>query len=703
MTLYRNRPTGFLLIALLIAGSAGATAAPPPGDDDAPAADMKLSAARNVFDTRELDTSISACKNLDDFVNAQWIAENPIPADQTRWGAFNVLREKSLADQHTLVKAAADDVNSDEPDMDPLRARIGTLFAAAMDTSAIEKAGIRPIEPRLKTIAGIDSRQALTDYLTRAFADGQGQVFALDASPDYKNADNVIAYVYQGGLSLPTPAYYSDKAHADERKAYVAYLTRLFQLAGQTRATAARNARQAMAFETDLARHSLSRVAMRDPDNQYHFVSLAEAAKATPHFDWQAFFAAQNADIENGFSLSEPGFFKAFDRLLANAPLDQWRAYLAAHTLDDAAPLLSRNFRDAHFDFYGTTLGGQPEQKARWKQSLAAVNGAMGQALGQLYVAHYFPPEAKARAEQLVDNIRAALKVRLQNNDWMSDETKARALDKWAKFLPKIGYPKQWRDWSGLRIEKGAFYADMAAAARYNHAYEMAYVGKPRDRQRWSMTPQTVNAYYNPTDNTINFPAAILQPPFFYAHGDDAVNYGGIGAVIGHESSHGYDDQGSQFDGDGNQRDWWTAADREAFDARTARLVDQFAAYTPLPDKPELHINGKLTLGENIADLDGLTLAYDALQKALADKPAEAKQTIDGYTQPQRFFMAWARVWRGHSRPGALEVALNADPHSPMTYRAIGAPSNMKAFAQAFDCKTGDAMVRPPKKRVEIW
>ena len=327
----------------------------------------------------------------------------------------------------------------------------------------------------------------------------------------------------------------------------------------------------------------------------------------------------------------------------------------------------------------------------------------MGQALGQLYVTRYFPPEAKARAQQMVENIRAALKARIQNNDWMSKQTKDKALDKWSKFLPKIGYPEHWRSWAGLDISTDDFYGNMERAAKFNHDYEMAYVGQPRDRQRWGITPQTVNAYYNPTDNTINFPAAILQPPFFYAHGDDAVNYGGIGAVIGHESSHGYDDQGSQFNGNGNQQNWWTKADRKAFDKRTQQLVDQFNQYTPIPGKPDIHVNGKLTLGENIADLDGLTLAYDALQTALANNPKEADEKIDGYTENQRFFMSWARVWRGHTRDKALEVQLNSDPHSPMSQRAIGAPSNMPAFAKAFDCKPGDAMVRPADKRVEIW
>ncbi|MGN8199323.1 M13 family metallopeptidase [Salinisphaera sp. RV14] len=668
---------------------------------DPDAAGMRLSAAQRIFDTGNLDTRVSACQDLDTFVNATWVAANPIPDDHTRWGSFNMLAEKSLDDQHRIVEQAA--ARADKAPPGSIEARIGHLYQSGMNTRAIDNAGYQPIEARLKRIAAIDSRPALSRYLSRAFAAGQGQVFELGASPDYRNATRIIAYVYQAGLGLPTPRYYTDKAYADQRAAYVDYMTTLFRRVGESDDRAAADAREAMALETDLARHSLSRVAMRDPQNQYHFVTLAEANRTTPNFDWKAFFAAQGADIKRGFSLSQPRFFKQFDKLLGNASLDRWRAYLRFHVIDDAAPLLSRPFNDAHFAFYGSTLNGQPEQQARWKQTLAAVNQAMGPALGQLYVARYFPPQAKARARQMVHNIRAALKTRIRNNDWMSDATRQKALDKWSKFLPKIGYPEHWRSWQGLSISADDFYGNMARAAKFNHDYEMAYVGGPRDRQRWGMTPQTVNAYYNPTDNTINFPAAILQPPFFYAHGDDAVNYGGIGAVIGHESSHGYDDQGRQFDGDGNQVNWWTEADRKAFEARAQKLVDQFNQYTPIPDKPELHVNGQLTLGENIADLVGLTLAYDALQSALAHHPNQARMKIHGYTQAQRFFMSWARVWRGHSRPKALEVQLNSDPHSPMRYRAIGAPSNMPAFARAFDCKPGDRMVRPKDQRVEIW
>jgi putative endopeptidase len=404
--------------------------------------------------------------------------------------------------------------------------------------------------------------------------------------------------------------------------------------------------------------------------------------------------------VTDGFSLSQPKFFAEFDSMLAEVPAAQWRDYLAFHSIDDASPYLSTPFQDANFDFYGKTLNGQPEQRARWKRVLDAVNGGMGEALGQLYVKEYFPPQAKARAQQLVDNVREALRDRIEGLAWMSDETKARALEKWAKFLPKIGYPDKWRGWDGLAVSPTDYFANVRAANRFDDRYDLDKIGKPTDRYEWNMTPQTVNAYYSSGTNTINFPAAILQPPFFYANGDDAINYGGIGAVIGHEAGHGFDDSGSQFDGDGNNVNWWTQADRDAFDARTAKLAAQFDAYAPLPAQPDKHVNGKLTMGENIGDLGGLNFAYDALQAADGGRK---DPMIDGLSRDQRFFLSWARVWRGNIRDKAQLVLLNTDPHSPAKFRAIGAPSNMPAFAQAFQCKAGDAMVRPDDARVEIW
>ena len=422
-----------------------------------------------------------------------------------------------------------------------------------------------------------------------------------------------------------------------------------------------------------------------------------------PHFDWQAFFKVQGVTVDKGFSLSQPKFFAEIDHLIAHAPMAQWKAYLTFHTIDDAADTLSQPFMEASFGFHGKTMKGQPEQKPLWKRSMSAVNQAMGQALGKMYVARYFPPQAKARARELVHNVREALMLRIKNLDWMSAETKTKALEKWAKFLPKIGYPDHWRSWDGLKITPDNYYANMRAASKFNYEYDVAKIGKPTDRHEWGMTPQTVNAYYNPTNNTINFPAAVLQPPFFYAHGDDAVNYGGIGVAIGHESTHGFDDKGSEFDGDGNLHNWWTKADRRQFDERTEKLVKQFDAYQPLADHPDIHVNGKLTLGENIADLGGINVAYDALQAALKKNPQEAEHKRQGYTEDQRFFMSYARVWRGSTREKTRLVRLNSDPHSPGKFRAIGAPSNMPEFARAFDCKVGDAMVRSSDQRVKIW
>ena len=412
-------------------------------------------------------------------------------------------------------------------------------------------------------IDAIKSNKGLSAWLNQSFAKGDGAVFSFGSSADYKNAKLQIGFTFQSGLGLPTPAYYSDPKDKEVRADYVKFMAKLFELTGTPPKQAAHQADLAMKLETDLAKHSVPRVEMRKPENQYHFVSVAAADKITPHFDWNEFFKAQGVTIDKGFSLSQPKFFAEFDHLLATAPLDEWKAYLKFHTISSAANALSDAFVDAHFNFYGKTLRGQPEQKEQWKRSLGAVNGAMGQALGQLYVAKYFPPEAKARAKTLVQNVRDALKTRIENLDWMSAETKKKAIEKWSLFLPKIGYPDKWRSWDGLKITPDNYYANMEAASKFNYDYDIAKIGKPTDRLDWGMTPQTVNAYYNPTDNTINFPAAILQPPFFYANGDDAINYGGIGAVIGHESSHGFDDQGSQFDGNGNLENWWTAEGQE--------------------------------------------------------------------------------------------------------------------------------------------
>jgi putative endopeptidase len=709
-----NKPMKPLVLALSVAlaltacgkqeQAAAPAPAPAPASTAAPAAAGTAAAAAkptSIFDVNELDTGINACQDFNSFVNAKWLAANPIPNDHTSWGAFNQLAEQSLNTQHDIVEAAAK--NAGQAKAGSIEQKIGWLYQAGMDQDAVNKAGFDPLKPQLDQIAALKTPADIAKYITDRDAQGDMQVFDFTASADFKDAKLQIGFANQGGLGLPTRDYYSDPKYADIRDAYKAYIAKALALTGVSDADAKKQADDVLAFETQLAKASLSPTELRDLDNEYHFVSVAQADKITPHFSWDKYFSDQNINVGNGFSLSQPKFFAEFDKLLAGAPIAQWQAYLRFHAIDSASPFLSTAFQDNRFDFYGKTLSGQPEQRPLWKRVLGAVNESMGEALGQLYVAKEFTPEAKQRAEELVTNVREALKEHIQNSDWMSDATKQKAIDKWNKFLPKIGYPDHWRSWDGLDIKQGDYYGDVMAAAKFNHDWDVGHIGKQTDRTEWGMTPQTVNAYYDPSTNTINFPAAILQPPFFYANGDDAINYGGIGAVIGHESSHGFDDQGSQFDGDGNKADWWTPQDKSQFKARSGKLVDQFNGYAPLKDKPDLHVNGQLTLGENIADLGGLNVAYDALQNALKKNPTEANEKIDGYTQDQRYFLSWARVWRENIRPKQAELYLNIDPHSPAEFRAIGAPSNMPAFANAFQCKPTDAMVRPADKQVKIW
>jgi putative endopeptidase len=654
--------------------------------------------AATVFDVSELDPSVSACQDFNAYANGKWVAANPIPADRTRWGAFDELGEKSLDAQHALVEAA--DKGAAKARAGSVQRKIGWLYRSGMDSAAIERAGYDPIKPELAKIAALKDTQDIVAWLGHAFANGDGQGFRFGSGSDYTDARKQIAFAGQGGLSLPTPDYYTKDEYKDLRAKYLVHIAKLFELTGTPAAEAQAKADGVLAFETRLAKASLSRVELRDPKNRYHYMTAEEANRITPHFDWAAFFKALDVPAADGFSLSQPKFFAEVDAMLADRPVAQWRDYLAFHAIDDASGALSTPFQDESFAFYGKTLNGQPEQQARWKRVLGAVNGSMGEGLGQLYVKEYFPPEAKARAQQLVDNVRNALKARIEHLDWMSDETKAKALEKWSTFLPKIGYPDKWRSWDGLEIKPDAWYANLHAASVFNNRYDLDKIGKPTDRYEWSMTPQTVNAYYSSSTNTINFPAAILQPPFFYANGDDAINYGGIGAVIGHEAGHGFDDSGSQFDGAGNNANWWTPEDRARFDERTARLGAQFDAYAPIASMPDKHVNGKLTMGENIGDLGGLNFAYDAMKAATAGTP---DPMIDGLSRDQRFFLNWARVWRGNIRDEAQLVRLNSDSHSPAQFRAIGAPSNMPAFAAAFQCKAGDPMVRPEDKRVIIW
>ncbi|MEV5118063.1 M13 family metallopeptidase [Stenotrophomonas indicatrix] len=689
-------PLGLTIAIAASLAACGKNETAPAADAAKPAFDQsQIKTALISLNSADLDPSIAACTDLNGFVNSKWLKANPVPGDQTTWGSFEILRERSLEVQHALVQQAA----ASQAKAGSVEAKIGDIWRTGNDEAKIEAAGLAPLQPTLDKITALNDTAAITQYLRDSQAQGQGVLFSLFANADYKDSANVIAYVGQGGLGLPEKGYYFDDAQAKIRDAYVAYIAQVLTLSGVDAAQAAEQAKAVMAFETRLAKASMSRIEMRDPAKRYNPLSAADADKLTPNFSWTALFDTLKVPAAQKFSLAQPGFFSEMDKMLADVPAATWQSYLRFHTIDDASPYLSSQFEKANFEFYGKTLRGQQEMQPRWKRVLESVNGGMGEALGQLYVDAVFPAESKEAMQHLVQNLSVALKARLEQLPWMGEETKKKALEKWASFTPKIGYPDKWREWTGLQTNGDSYLGNMQAARAFNYRYMLDKIGKPVDKTEWGMTPQTVNAYYNATKNEIVFPAAILQAPFFDAKADPALNYGGIGAVIGHEMMHGYDDSGSQFAANGNFDNWWTDSDRKAFTERTDQLVAQFDGYESVPG---VFVKGKLTLGENIGDLGGLTVAYDALQMALKENP-KANVEVDGHSQDQRFFMNWATVWRRNFTDGELRVRLNTDPHAPANFRANGAPSNMPSYAAAFQCKAGDAMVRADDKRVVIW
>ena len=689
------------ILAFAIAVSlAACSKAPAPVADNGAKVPLQLDLKTPIsrFDAADLDPAASVCTDLGAYVNQRWQAANPVPADRSTWGSFEMLGERSLEAQRAIVEHSAKAL----PVAGSPESKIGDLWATGMDEAAINAAGIAPIESLLAAIDGVGDSAGLAEYLRQSYAAGQGSLFGFGPQADFKNSDQNIAYATQGGLGLPDRGYYlEDRAdYVKARAAYVSYIAKLLGLAGTAPEAAAQMATRIMAFETRLAKVSLSSEEMsRDAEVFYNPVGVAEADALSPNFPWSKFFESQGVAQPQMFSLAQPKFHAELSAMMVDEPIGTWQEYLRFHLLDQAAPYLSDAYAEENFNFYGKALRGQQEMKPRWKRVLNVINEQMGEALGQAYVDATFSPEAKQAAQHLVENLRAALKERLTNLAWMSDETKAKALEKWASFTPKIGYPDKWRDWSGLATHRDSYIANLLAATRFNYEWQLSKIGQPVDKSEWGMSPQTVNAYYNPLANEIVFPAAILQPPFFDPAADEALNYGGIGAVIGHEMIHGYDDQGSRFDAKGNFSNWWTEADSKGFAERTGKLVEQFNQYVSIDN---IHVNGRLTLGENIADLGGLSVAYDALQKALADRP-EANREIDGLSQSQRFFLNWGVVWRRNFKPEELKVRLTTDPHAPANFRAIGAPSNLPAFAQAFGCKADDAMVRTGDAQVVIW
>ncbi len=648
------------------------------------------------LDPANLDRSVSACTDFYQFANGGWIKRNPIPAAYSRWGSFDQLQEGNQSNLLTILRAAA--ANGDSQASADIR-KLGTFYSSCMDSAGAERAGFQPIKSELDRIDAIRNRRQLEAAVARLHSRGVSSLFGFGAQQDFKNSTAIIAGINQGGLSLPDRDYYlnPDKRYADIRTNYVDHVVRMFQLIGEPASRATADAQRVINIETALAKPAMTRVQMRDPNANYHRMTSAELAQLAPGFNWPSFFATEGrADIST-INVQNPDFLKTADSMLTAVPLADWKAYLKWHLLDTSAPSLSSAFVNEDFRF-SSTLSGAKEMLPRDKRCTRAADAGLRDALGQAYVARYFTPQAKARALEMVRNLESVFHDRLQTLAWMTDTTKAQATTKLAAFANKIGYPDKWRDYSTLTITPGHFLNNQIAARQYERRRTLSRIGQPLDRTEWGMTPPTVNAYYNPSMNEIVFPAGIMQPPFFDPNADDAVNYGGMGAVIGHEMTHGFDDQGSQFDAQGNLRNWWSPSDLAKFKTGTGLVASQFDSYTVLDS---VHVNGKLTLGENLADLGGLSVSYAALEKALTEKGRPP--LIDGFTPEQRFFLAWAQIWRQNITPEAQRVRINTDPHSPGQWRTNGPLSNLPQFAAAFGCKPGDPMVRPDSVRPVIW
>ncbi|MGH7651350.1 MAG: M13 family metallopeptidase [Gemmatimonadaceae bacterium] len=648
------------------------------------------------LDPANLDRSVSACTDFYQFANGGWVKTHPIPAAYSSWGSFNELQENNQANLTTILRAAAANGNTQaNADLK----KLSVYYSTCMDSAAAERAGAQPLRPELSRTAALKNRSQVEGEIARLQSMGLGAVFGFGAQQDAKNSTSVIAGISQGGLSLPDRDYYLNPAqrYADIRSKYQEHVAKMFELAGESSAQASTDAQRVVSLETALARPAKTRVELRDPNANYNKMTAAQLEQAAPGFNWPRFFADEGRSDISTINVQNPVFLKAVDSLLTSAPVDDWKAYLRWHVIDAAAPNLSSAFVNEDFRF-GSTLSGAKELLPRVKRCTRATDFGLRDALGQAYVAQYFTPQAKQRALEMVRNLESVFHDRIEKLGWMSDTTKAMAETKLAAFTNKIGYPDKWRDYSTLTIKQGPFIDNVLAVRHYERHRNMARIGQPVDRTEWGMTPSTVNAYYNPLMNEIVFPAGILQPPFFDPNADDAVNYGGMGAVIGHEMTHGFDDQGAQFDAQGNLKNWWSSADLEKFKHGTGLVASQYDAYTVLDS---LHVNGKLTLGENLADLGGLSIAYAALEKALAQKGRPGN--IDGFTPEQRFFLAWAQIWRGNMTPEATRLRINTDPHSPGEWRTNGPLSNLPQFAAAFGCKPGDAMVRPDSVRPVIW
>ncbi len=667
---------------------------------DTPSAASAFEKHPKPLDPTNMDPSVKPGTDFFTYADGGWVKRTVIPPEYSRWGSFNQLIERNNDALHAVAEKAA--ATKIDPRLAPDVEKVGNYYTSGMDEKTVEAAGAKPLADEFKSIAAIKDRNDLLKEIAHLHGIGVDVLFGFGSGADDKNSTREIAQAVQGGLGMPDRDYYTktDEASKKLRDEYVAHVAKMLTLLGDASASATDEAKKILALETKLAEASRTRVELRDPQKNYNKIPMSQLQGLTPGWNWSDYF--KNLDVHEpaDINVHQPEFLKTADTVFKETPLDDWKAYLRWHLIDATADQLSKAFVDEDFHFNGTIMHGTKKIKPRWKRVIASTDGSVGQALGKLYVAYDFPPQAKARALELVNNVRDALRDRIKTLDWMDEPTKQEALKKLAAMQVKIGYPSKWIDYSMLEIDRGPFVLNAVRAAKFAVTRDFNKIGQPVDPTDWGMTPPTVNAYYNPTRNEIVFPAGILQPPFFYANADDAVNYGGIGAVIGHEMTHGFDDEGRQYDAAGNLRDWWTPKSAAEFKKRAQKVVDQYNAYEPLPG---LHINGKLTQGENIADLGGLKLAYAALQKALDKNPQERDKKINGFTEDQRFFLSFATIWKSKQRDEDLKLRLNTDPHSPARYRVDGPLSNLPEFQKAFNIPDGAAMVRAADKRVNIW
>lgn len=652
--------------------------------------------AKHGFDRNSLDTNTAACSDFYQYANGSWLAANPIPAAYSSWGVANILNEKNRDVLHDILEAAAKNTGAARGSNER---KVGDYYATCLDETRIEADGLKPLQIEFNNIANVRDQRTLQIEIGHLHSIGLNVVFNSGSNQDFKNSKEVTVGIFQGGLGLPDRDYYSktDEKSKAIRDEYLKHVAKMFELMGDEVTKAAAAAQAVMTLESKLAAASKTRVELRDPEKLYHRMPMTKVSELAPTFDWVTYFLRIGLTDKPDVNVATPDFFKAMDVELKATSIADWQTYLRWHLINNAASGLSAKFVDEDFHFKGTVLSGAKENLPRWKRCVSATDRALGEALGEVYVQKAFPPAAKARALEMVHNLEATLKDDLNSLSWMGEATRKQAIIKLDAFLNKIGYPDKWRDYSKLLLERDSYIVNRFRVGQFNEQRDLAKVGKPVDRMEWGMSPPTVNAYYNPQINEIVFPAGILQPPFFDADADDAFNYGGMGSVIGHEMTHGFDDQGRQFDSTGNLANWWSDDDLKAFKERAKCVIDQFSSFEV---EKGLNENGNLVVGESIADLGGLLIAYAAFEKSMEGKPSTV---IDGFTPEQRFFLGYARGWATNVRPEYARLLVSIDPHPLPKFRVNGPVSNLPQFAAAFQCKAGDAMVRPETDRCQIW